>query len=133
MCRCCAIRGGSCGVGQQGVGNLGVIDGTGRLVDGVVEVTAADVGLSDKKPINGWAFTQFDGTVHWDKAGIVTTARQGARQFESLAAWSSTPPEPSRSPPAAVSSGSAGSCVISAWASNVSFEYAKSVSCGRSI
>src|SRR5262249_57718986 len=38
--------------------------------------------------LNGWAFTQFDGTVYWDKAGIVTRTPQSSTQsFESLAAW----------------------------------------------
>lgn len=35
-----------------------------------LEVLAADVGLVGK-PLSGWAFTQFDGKVHWDKAGWV--------------------------------------------------------------
>ena len=34
--------------------------------------TAAEVGLKPGAKINGWAFTQFGGTVYWDKAGIVT-------------------------------------------------------------
>ena len=33
--------------------------------------------------INGWAFTQFDGTVYWDQAGIV----RREVSYESLAAW----------------------------------------------
>jgi hypothetical protein len=36
--------------------------------------------------INGWAFTQFDGTVYWDKAGIVSTADQQP-VYDSLAIW----------------------------------------------
>jgi hypothetical protein len=37
--------------------------------------------------IDGWAFTQHDGTVYWDKAGIVSTVPQGGATVESLAAW----------------------------------------------
>jgi len=36
-----------------------------------LEVPAADVGFKRGNEIKGWAFTQFDGTVHWDKAGII--------------------------------------------------------------
>jgi hypothetical protein len=37
-----------------------------------LEVEAARVGLEPGSVINGWAFTQFGGTVYWAKAGIVT-------------------------------------------------------------
>jgi hypothetical protein len=37
--------------------------------------------------LNGWAFTQFGGTVHWDTAGIVTRTPQDGQGFESLAIW----------------------------------------------
>ena len=36
-----------------------------------LEIKAADVGLSAGATITGWAFTQFDGTVYWDKSGVV--------------------------------------------------------------
>ena len=39
--------------------------------------TRRKVGLKPGTVINGWAFTQFDGTVYWDKAGIVTQTPQG--------------------------------------------------------
>ncbi len=52
-----------------------------------LEVEAAQVGLAPGAILNGWACTQFDGTVHWDKSGIVTLGSQDARRFESLAAW----------------------------------------------
>ncbi len=48
-----------------------------------LEVPAADVGLKPGAKVNGWAFTQFDGTLYWDRAGIVR--RDVA--YESLAAW----------------------------------------------
>lgn len=41
-----------------------------------LEVPVAEVGLKAGSMINGWAFTQFDGTVYWDKAGIVSKADQ---------------------------------------------------------
>ena len=55
-----------------------------------LEVAAADVGLIPGAQISGWAFTQFDGTVYWDKAGIVTAAA-AAPQYDSLAAWATIP------------------------------------------
>jgi len=47
-------------------------------------VSINDVGLKPGAKLNGWAFTQFDGTVHWDKSGI---QRTGAMSFESQLAW----------------------------------------------
>lgn len=52
-----------------------------------LEVPVAQVGLKPGDVINGWAFTQHDGTVYWDKAGIVSKVPQGGRSFESLEAW----------------------------------------------
>jgi hypothetical protein len=52
-----------------------------------LEVDAAHVGLPAGKLINGWAFTQFGGTMYWDKAGIVTRTPQDGAGFESLLAW----------------------------------------------
>jgi mono/diheme cytochrome c family protein len=52
-----------------------------------LEVGAARVGLTPGTVINGWAFTQFDGTVYWDRAGIVTATPQGRQQFDSLSGW----------------------------------------------
>jgi hypothetical protein len=48
-----------------------------------LEVPADQVGLKAGAKVNGWAFTQFDGTVYWDQAGV--TSRRVA--YESLAAW----------------------------------------------
>ncbi len=51
-----------------------------------LEIDAARVALGPGAKVNGWAFTQFDGTVYWDRAGLVTSA--GARRtFDSFAAW----------------------------------------------
>ncbi|HHK40815.1 MAG TPA: DUF1553 domain-containing protein, partial [Planctomycetaceae bacterium] len=47
-----------------------------------LEVPASDVGLKRGAKVNGWAFTQFDGTVFWDKAGVV-----GKHGYTSLAKW----------------------------------------------
>ena len=51
-----------------------------------LEVPAAEVGLKAGSMINGWAFTQYDGTVYWDKAGIVSKADQ-TPIYESLLVW----------------------------------------------
>jgi hypothetical protein len=49
-----------------------------------LEIKAADVGLMPGSKINGWAFTQFDGTVYWDRSGIISQIAQasGYRSFE---------------------------------------------------
>lgn len=52
-----------------------------------LEVDAAHVGLPAGAELNGWAFTQFAGTVYWDHAGIVTKTPQGSPVFESQLAW----------------------------------------------
>ncbi|HVX63413.1 MAG TPA: DUF1549 and DUF1553 domain-containing protein, partial [Pirellulales bacterium] len=52
-----------------------------------LEVEAAKVGLNPGAVINGWAFTQHDGTCFWDKAGIVTRTPQAGQTFDSQLAW----------------------------------------------
>jgi hypothetical protein len=52
-----------------------------------LEVEAAKVGLKPGASVNGWAFTQHGGTVHWDKAGLVTRTPQGDQPFDTLTAW----------------------------------------------
>ncbi len=52
-----------------------------------LEVEAAKVGLAPGAVINGWAFTQHDGTCFWDKAGIVTRTPQAGQAFDSQLAW----------------------------------------------
>jgi hypothetical protein len=66
---------------------LGPLPEKGKWVR--LEVPVDQVGLKVGAVIQGWAFTQHDGTVYWDKAGIVSRTPQGAgsRHFESLAAW----------------------------------------------
>ena len=51
-----------------------------------LEVPASEVGLKAGSLVNGWAFTQFDGTVYWDKAGIVSKADQ-TPIYDSLLVW----------------------------------------------
>lgn len=64
---------------------LGSLPPTGEWVR--LEVDAAHVDLKPGAVINGWAFTQFGGTVYWDTAGIVTRTPQDGQGFESLAVW----------------------------------------------
>ncbi|MCA9146683.1 MAG: DUF1553 domain-containing protein, partial [Planctomycetales bacterium] len=52
-----------------------------------LEVPIAKVGLKPGATLNGWAFTQFDGTVYWDRAGINTMTPQGDEAYESFAVW----------------------------------------------
>lgn len=52
-----------------------------------LEVDAAKVNLPAGAMLNGWAFTQFDGTCYWDAAGIVTSTPQNELSFASLAEW----------------------------------------------
>lgn len=63
----------------------GSLPNTGAWVR--LEVEAAKVGLAPGAVLNGWAFTQHDGTCYWDKAGIVTRTPQDGQSFESLAQW----------------------------------------------
>ncbi|HVV99904.1 MAG TPA: DUF1553 domain-containing protein, partial [Planctomycetaceae bacterium] len=64
---------------------IGALPETGKWVR--LEVDIAKVGLAPGAVLNGWAFTQHDGTVYWDKAGIVTRTPQDGQSFESLLAW----------------------------------------------
>ncbi|QDU25381.1 Planctomycete cytochrome C [Anatilimnocola aggregata] len=68
--------------GHRRIGDLPAIGEWVRL-----EVEADRVGLKPGAILNGWAFSQFGGTVHWDTAGIVTRTPQNGQGFESLAAW----------------------------------------------
>lgn len=64
---------------------IGALPEAGKWVR--LEVPVAQVGIAPGTVINGWAFTQQDGTAYWDKAGIVSNVPQGGAGFESLAAW----------------------------------------------
>ena len=74
------------GAGRNNASNLrlGDLPETGKWVR--LEVAAGAVGLKQGAKLNGWAFTQFKGTVHWDQAGVVTVALT-SKQQESLATW----------------------------------------------
>ena len=52
-----------------------------------LEVEAAKVGLKGGAVLNGWAFTQFGGTVHWDKAGVTSVVPKDGAPFDSLLVW----------------------------------------------
>ena len=51
-----------------------------------LEVPVAAVGLKSGSAINGWAFTQFDGTVYWDRAGLVDKPDRPPL-YDSFALW----------------------------------------------
>ncbi len=52
-----------------------------------LEVSAADVGLAPGAMLNGWAFTQQDGTVYWDTAGSTTRTPQNGQAYDSQRLW----------------------------------------------
>ncbi|MEC8895443.1 MAG: DUF1549 and DUF1553 domain-containing protein, partial [Planctomycetota bacterium] len=72
--------------GKHGPANhqMGKLPETGKWIR--IEVAAKAVGLKPGAQLNGWAFTQVNGTVHWDKAGIVTRALS-PKQRRSQYAW----------------------------------------------
>jgi hypothetical protein len=63
---------------------MGKLPETGKWVR--LEVDASAVGLPPGSELNGWAFTQVGGTVHWDTAGIVSQSLSD-EQKRSLFAW----------------------------------------------
>ena len=74
--------------GQAGTASrlaMGPLPEAGKWVR--LEVEAAKVALGPGSTLNGWAFTQFDGTVYWDHAGVSTLNPQDGRQFRSMLAW----------------------------------------------
>lgn len=58
------------GVGSKGANHFpkGSLPKAGEWIR--LEVTPAEVGLKPGSKINGFAFTQWDGTVYWDAAGV---------------------------------------------------------------
>lgn len=74
------------GAGRQNASNrlIGELPETGKWVR--LEVSADHVGLKPGAELNGWAFTQVKGTVHWDTAGIITHLLS-EEQKRSLFAW----------------------------------------------
>jgi len=74
------------GAGRNNTPNrlLGKLPELGKWVR--LEVDAALVGLKAGSELNGWAFTQVGGTVHWDAAGV-TSRSLSDEQKRSLFAW----------------------------------------------
>ncbi|MDE2713038.1 MAG: PSD1 and planctomycete cytochrome C domain-containing protein [Verrucomicrobiota bacterium] len=64
---------------------LGDLPETGKWIR--LEVDATQVGLKPGTKLNGWAFTQFDGKVYWDKAGVSSTTHPAKDPAFSWAAW----------------------------------------------
>ncbi len=54
-----------------------------------LEIPVAQVGIKPGATITGIAFTQFDGTAYWDKAGLNSATPQGDRRFDRFADWAS--------------------------------------------
>jgi len=75
------------GAGRNNASNkqLGPLPEVGKWVR--LEVPAATVGLKPGAKLNGWAFTQFGGTVHWDQAGAMGALQLSPQQKESYAIW----------------------------------------------
>jgi len=54
-----------------------------------LEVDMAKVGFKAGDKINGWAFTQYDGTTFWDHAGVHTRNAPDELEAKSLRLWMS--------------------------------------------
>ncbi|MFI4875014.1 MAG: hypothetical protein ACIALR_06745, partial [Blastopirellula sp. JB062] len=68
-------------VSRQRLGDLPALGEWIRL-----EVPVNVVNLKPGEKINGWAFTQWGGSVYWDKSGVVTRKGQ-PRKYRSLSKW----------------------------------------------
>ncbi|MGC8639163.1 MAG: PSD1 and planctomycete cytochrome C domain-containing protein [Isosphaeraceae bacterium] len=64
---------------------IGDLPASGKWVR--LEVDVNKLGLKPGAVIDGWAFTQQDGTVYWDRAGIETWAPQEGQYYDSLTDW----------------------------------------------
>ncbi len=64
---------------------MGPLPKTGEWVR--LEVEAAKVGLNPGAQLNGWAFTQHDGTCFWDRRASSPRTPQDGKSFNSLLAW----------------------------------------------
>jgi hypothetical protein len=65
--------------------DMGKLPETGKWVR--LEVEAAAVGLKRGAKVSGLAFAQFDGTVYWDKAGLLSPNDPAQDPSVSFAAW----------------------------------------------
>jgi cytochrome c551/c552 len=52
-----------------------------------LEVPIKDLRMKAGTEITGWAFTQYGGTVYWDKAGLHTRVPQGEQSFATIGGW----------------------------------------------
>lgn len=64
---------------------LGDLPANGQWVR--LEIPVSEVGLSPGRLIDGWAFTQYGGTVYWDAAGITTRTPQDGSALQSQRLW----------------------------------------------
>jgi hypothetical protein len=64
---------------------IGPLPETGKWVR--LEVEAGQLGLKAGDQVTGFAFTQFGGTVFWDKAGVAGRSDPAADPRRSLLAW----------------------------------------------
>lgn len=65
--------------------HLGDLPPTGRWVR--LSIPAREVGLAPGSLVVGMAFTQVDGVVYWDRAGIVSRWPQAEQSFTSFSRW----------------------------------------------
>jgi hypothetical protein len=77
------ITGGTLDTGSRR--RLGDLPATGEWVR--LSIPAAEVSLAAPIEVDGWAFSQVGGTVHWARAGILTTAEQDPAWRHSQPAW----------------------------------------------
>ncbi len=64
---------------------MGKLPPLGRWVR--LEVPVDRLELKPGTVIDGWAFTQHGGSLHWDAAGLTTRTPQDGQRFDSFAAW----------------------------------------------
>jgi hypothetical protein len=64
---------------------MGSLPPTGEWVR--LEVPIKELLMRGGTEITGWAFTQFGGTVYWDKAGLATRVPQGNQKFPTFSGW----------------------------------------------
>ncbi len=65
--------------------NGGKLPETGKWVK--LEMSAAKLGLNAGEQVSGFAFTQFGGTVYWDKMGVRGRIDAAADPLHSLTVW----------------------------------------------
>ena len=82
---------------RQSIGPLPTAGEWARL-----EVKAREIGLSPGTVVNGMSFTQVDGKVYWDKAGLLTQTTQMPLPQDHFSTWEqfelSSPNPPSKLP-----------------------------------